>query len=216
MKYIDIHTHYSNNQEDTIAVLNLRAGTDDPESIDSGFVSYGIHPWDTEIYDSLKPLSEIICSKNLVFIGECGMDNTKGADLTIQEKVFRLHVEASEEFHKPLIIHCIGNFNELIHLRQILKPLQPWIIHGFTAHHQLANQLVKAGFSLSFGDALLMQNSKAVASLKTIPEGSWFLETDASTASIKEIYKAAAKIRNTTIINLKKLIYNRFKNLIKL
>jgi len=207
--YIDIHTHTLKNSPEAIEILNLRAGKVYP-NINATHLSYGIHPWDTNKTEIYKLIDQVNQIKNLTAIGECGLDKYKGANMTTQIELFKNHIHISERINKPLIIHCVGCFNELLALKKEIKPLQPWIIHGFNSHPQLAIQLNKANIYLSFGESLLKENSNAEKSLKILPAENWFLETDESALPIEIIYQQAAKITQTKLNDLKQQLANRF------
>ncbi|MDE5929471.1 MAG: TatD family hydrolase, partial [Muribaculaceae bacterium] len=84
-------------------------------------------------------------------IGECGLDALRGPDMALQREVFLKHIGLSEALGKPLLIHAVRCWPELIALRHNLNPAQEWIIHGFRGKAELAAELLRHGFSLSFG-----------------------------------------------------------------
>lgn len=71
--------------------------------------------------------------------------------LAAQTALLRIHYELSETLRKPLILHIVKSFPEIIALRKQWKPTQPWIIHGFRGKPQLARELLAHGFHLSYG-----------------------------------------------------------------
>ena len=227
MYYIDIHTHKPIYNSETISILNIRLGNNNPKPETRNPkpdtqnpkpdtqnpklpFSSGLHPWDLKDLSDINLLEEIIQGNSLAAIGECGFDKNIKIPFSIQKEIFIKQVEISESFHKPLIIHCVGYFNELIILKNDINPAQQWIIHGFTGHIQLAKQLIDKGFMLSFGKAIFDDKSKAVDSFKIIPENSFFLETDECEKSIQEIYLRASQLKSIAVENLKSLIYNNF------
>lgn len=207
--YIDIHTHQLHHNPEVLEIQNLRAGEDRPETM-SAYHSYGVHPWDASRPERVKLLDQVLDIQNLSAIGECGLDKFQGGDLATQTRLFKRHIELSEKLQKPLLIHCVGYYNELMALRNETPSALPWIIHGFTGHPQLADQLIKAGFLLSFGEALMHADSKAVGALKTLPADRWFLETDDSDLSIQTIYQRAADICEIPLSQLKTQLQKNF------
>lgn len=182
-RFKDIHSHRLSYRDDT--VVNLDYYEDVP---DKGFYSIGIHPWHTDCLESdLQEIIETLRKKaskdNVVAIGECGLDKLKGAGFDIQKNIFEEQVKISEELSKPLIIHSVKSYNEIIELKKSLKPVQPWIIHGFRGKPQIARQLLNNGFFISVGEHF---NPKSVS---IVPENMLFFETDESTYSIEDIYK---------------------------
>jgi TatD DNase family protein len=67
----------------------------------------------------------------------------------------------------------------------------PVIFHGFQKSLHLALQLVKQGYYLSFGKALLQPHVQQT--LQKLPSEKIFLETDDASISIGTIYQLAAK-----------------------
>ncbi len=216
MKFIDIHTHNYTPDPEIIHIVNLRSDFSNRHNLKNVAVSFGIHPWDIPFQFDIKLFDEVNRDNSLLAIGECGLDNKISLSVTEQKPLFIQQIEISEQYHKPLIIHCVGAFNELIDLRKQIKPAQPWIIHGFTGHPHLASQLFNHGMLLSFGHQIFKDNSNAAKSLIKALNGAFFLETDDSMLSIKEVYSKAASLRNETLDNIKHLLYNQFKTLFKL
>ena len=117
--------------------------------------SVGIHPWWTAEEENverlLQGLSFWATHPQVVRIGECGLDKLQGAVEAVQTEVFLQHIALSEALQKPLTIHCVKAFDRLLALRKQMCPTQGWAIHGFRGKSKLAQQLLKAGFDLSFG-----------------------------------------------------------------
>lgn len=110
----------------------------------------------------------------------------------------------SEKYKKPLIIHCVKAYSELLEIHKKENPKQPWIIHGFNKNKVLAQQLIDKGFYLSFGVALL-KSKKLQANLKNTPLSQLFLETDDNTTqSIEEIYTFVSDLLQLEQIELEK------------
>lgn len=112
--------------------------------------SVGWHPWwPNPDMDWVASLSE---NPQIVLIGECGIDKHKGVgDINSQTALTRLHAEIAERVGKPLLLHIVGAWNEIIALRKDIRATQPWIIHGFRGKPALAAQLLTAGFHISLG-----------------------------------------------------------------
>lgn len=165
MKVSDIHTH---NPEATDAVINLEPGW---ELRPDGLYSAGWHPWWPA--PDMAWVERMAEDPRIVLIGECGVDKLRGVgSVDEQLELTRRHAELSERLGKPLILHIVGAWNEIITLRRRMAPSQPWIIHGFRGKPQLARQLLDAGFDLSLG---LRFNPETEA---IIPPGRLYRETD--------------------------------------
>ena len=136
----------------------------------------------------------------VVAIGETGLDkNTVNDqdDLSIQKEIFTEHILISEEVKKPLIIHCVKAWDELLHIRKTTKPLMPWIIHGFRGNAILATQLLNAGLYLSFG---INHNIEALKA--AWDKGRLFTETDNTDVDIREVCSSIANKLNISINEL--------------
>ncbi len=213
-KFIDIHTHQIPNDNSILAVKNYILGIDEIDN--QNFFSAGIHPWYIDEAQSTRPLlKKIINRKNCVAIGECGLDLMQKIlnkyDLKQQQDVFIMQAGLAEIYRKPLIIHCVKCFDKLMLIKKTFKPESAWIIHGFNKNKDLAQQLVKAGFYLSFGISLF-KNKKNREALKIMPLNRIFFETDDQIGyDIKKIYKEAAAIKDMTLADLQKQINKNFE-----
>ena len=132
--------------------------------------------------------------KNVLAIGECGLDRICSTDFKLQEKVFIEQILWANEIAKPLIIHCVKAHHETLVLLKEYNRTSPVIFHGFNNKLDTANKVLEHGYYLSFGKHLYnpaIENIFSKISLEKI-----FLETDDSDTGIDDIYKQAAKIKN--------------------
>lgn len=203
MKYLDVHSHTQKSSHDTLVIRNeypLTAQTDD-------FFSVGIHPWYSDDWEiQWKALVGIASHPNCVAIGECGLDKNVSQNLELQKIIFERHIQLSEALKKPLVIHCVRAYNELITLKKKFQPQQTWILHGFNKKQSVADMLLEKGICLSFGKALLT-NKTLQSVFRTIPDGFYFFETDDADISVTEIYKKAVELKGNVQILIKKLFY---------
>jgi TatD DNase family protein len=213
--YINIHSHLPQ-ADDEISILNVRA---DEHQISSGqYVSIGIHPWHINEYNITEALSFIdsaASKQNVLAIGECGLDKLINEPLKLQEQIFIDQIKIAEKFNKPLIIHCVKAFDDLIRIKKENKISVPMIIHGYNNNEQIARQLLQNDFYLSFGKALLEDGSNAQKIFPQIETDKIFLETDDSDVSIKSIFEKAASLKNISINKLKEKTISNFNNVFK-
>ena len=200
MKYIDIHTHASTAPDDVVAVINLMFQDVRRNDIPDGnsYYSVGIHPWELNSVSlaDIARIREVATDVRVKLIGECGLDKNIEVDFDRQMRFFAEQITISEKLRKPLIIHCVGYFNELIELKRQLKPSQTWIVHGFRGKPQLARQLLDVGFMLYFGEKY------NVASVELTPLDSLLTESDESKLPIREIYKNIAQVKKCEVSDL--------------
>lgn len=188
----DIHTHQTAPTRHAIGNLfpseceTMLTGTH------IGYYSVGLHPWHiaTDYCEQLEVVERFASHPNVVWIGECGLDKYAKSSIERQTEVLTRHILISEKVQKPLLIHCVGRFNELFALKRKLRPQQRWIIHGFRGKPQLVQQAIKEGCALSFGAYF---NPDAV---KRTPLDKLYLETDESNLPFDEICRLIAEATN--------------------
>lgn len=204
MDFLDFHHHKPN--QTGIYNLNLN------EEIPAGKFSVGLHPKDiTENwkYDFDK-IKDISLSENCLAIGECGLDGLISIDINIQNDVLKAHISWAEEVQKPIIIHCVRRFSQILHYKKTKIPL---VIHGFNKKENIALELLEAGFYLSFGYAAL-ENLSLQNIIKNIPIHRLFLETDDSDFEIIKLYEKVSGIKSIPPENLKNQMWENLNHII--
>jgi TatD DNase family protein len=213
MIFFDVHTHSKSSTEPIFAIANkYPTATDFKKPF-----SIGIHPWDIKPLNAEKELliiEEKLEYKNCFALGECGLDKVIETDFELQKIVFRKQLELSEKYKKPVIIHCVKAFQEIIEIKKEINPTQTWILHGFHKNLQVAESLLKNGFLISFGAAIL-DSKKLQNIVSEIPVASILLETDASAVGIQDIYKRVAALKNIEVEMLQQKIAQNFKRIFK-
>lgn len=216
---INAHTHRIDQPTSQQRVYNFIVPHEE-EALDveemeiaDGWLSVGIHPWyinEAQLEVQLHWLRRIASLDKVKFIGETGLDRLKGSPLALQETVFRKHISLANELNKPLVIHCVKCFSELISIKKVIRPHIPLIVHGFNQNNQIAEQLIEKGFYFSFGAALLSENSNAQQALRLVASDRFLLETDDTTHPIEAIYEAAAKIRGISVKEIEELVEENY------
>ena len=205
MNFFDFHHHDADRKS---GIYNLNFNEEIPEI----FFSAGIHP--NALSDGLEKqllwLQEISVAENCVAIGECGLDGLIDVDEESQEKAFLAQIEIANSVKKPLIIHCVKRFSQLLKFRKMSKV--PMIVHGFNKRKTIGDDLLKNGLCLSFGKSVLY-NVNLQDFVKHLPIEKLFLETDSADFEIKELYQKVADLRNMRLEDLSKKIKNNLQNL---
>lgn len=213
--FLDIHTHQTAVKPGVISIESLSLTNDIFLAMPKKKpISIGLHPWFASIEKlelQMKYLSVLARQDNVKLIGECGLDSLKGEKIENQILILEQQIALAEALNKPLILHCVKSFSELINLKEKLKVKVPMVIHGFNKNEELGKQLLKNGFLLSFGAAVLKENTGAAKLIKELDY--FFLETDDSQITIQEIYHEVAEIKNCTVDELKALIFANWKKL---
>lgn len=154
------------------------------------FYSVGIHPWNASRVTpaDVGRLRSLAFHPRVLAIGETGLDTVHRAapgapvpDLGQQMSLLKVHIALSEQTGKPLILHVVKRFSEILALHRACNPSQPWIIHGFRGKPELARQLLRAGFRLSYGE------KANPASVAVTPVDRLLLESDESSLSVDAI-----------------------------
>lgn len=161
------HTHIPMPQ----ALVNVYPG----QPISSGLVySVGIHPWNAAEASDLQwsQLGEMAAMPCVAAVGETGFDAVRGGDMRLQHDLFERHVRLSESLRKPLVVHCVRAYQQLIAARRDLKPAMSWMVHGFRGKPEVADMLLRAGCCISLGP---MFNSRTA---RLIPADRLLIETD--------------------------------------
>lgn len=199
MEFIDFHTH----RETAEGVVTPR--------------SFGIHPCRADAveagtFDTFRASCESRFAEAEI-IGECGLDKVCAVPMDVQERVFRWQIDIAAGLRKPMVIHCVRAFNELMALRR-QNGSGIWVVHGFTGSRQLAQQLAQAGIWVSYGAALLDERRAKVRESLSANDGPFLLETDDSPCGIEAVYRAAAEIRKTTVDELASTIKRNYSALV--
>ncbi|WEK68668.1 MAG: TatD family hydrolase [Candidatus Chryseobacterium colombiense] len=205
MNCFDFHHH---KKSLPLGIYNMDPSDQIPDSL----YSVGIHPKDiqhdkiTEQFHWLKDNITEYCFA----IGECGLDSLVPIDQKIQQDVFLKQIELSNEVKKPLIIHCVRKFYEVISFRK--KANQAMVIHGFNKKESIAHDLLKNNFYLSFGKAVLY-NLSLQNTLKITPLNRIFLETDNEDFEIATLYEKVSVIKGISLEELNEQIVENLENI---
>ncbi|MDR0989633.1 MAG: TatD family hydrolase [Prevotellaceae bacterium] len=190
---LDIHTHRLPERPGT-AIVSCTPETFVPEA--GHLYSVGIHPRylpakpDEEAM--LRTLHRQLTHRQVLALGEAGLDKLAEAPMSAQIDLFTRQAMLAEALHKPLIIHLVRATDELLAVRKQLHPTaSPWILHGFRGKPQQAEQLLRAGCYLSFGEHYHEE------ALSLVPDDRLFLETDESSVPLPALYERAAAVRAT-------------------
>ena len=107
-KYINIHTHTKTNT-DSFEIISSN-------NIDNnGYYSIGIHPWNIgDNYINYKTIEELAKLKNILAIGEIGLDRAIKTDINLQKEYFlaQLNIaKKNEEACYSSLCSCIFRFS---------------------------------------------------------------------------------------------------------
>lgn len=214
MRYFNLHTHHSTNDDGVLELVNQY-----PKSFDETvpYFSIGIHPWyikEEDVEEELRIVEEKIQLPNCLAIGECGLDKRIEVPMGLQLEVFEKQLALAEKYQLPVVLHCVAAFQELIGIKKRLDIKVPMIVHGFSKNQQLANQLLENGFYISFGKYLI-KNPDLEEAFKSVPNDRFFLETDTMEEGIKAVYGLAGNYKGLGEEELKNTIIQNFNIVFK-
>jgi TatD DNase family protein len=212
--YIDIHNHGGIPKRGHFCIENLMAHERGLPGSDRGIsYTYGIHPWhlDKEYFSYMLEKVRVHSGHpNVVAIGECGFDKLRGPDQDLQVEAFEEQSLIAEERSKPLFIHCVRGWDELMASHKKMKPAKPWLVHGFRGKKELAMQLISKGMYISFWFEFILRPESSEL-VRSLPSDRIFLETDGSGIDISAIYKKVASDLKIDENRLKEQIFSNFK-----
>ena len=214
MQFFNLHTHKFSNNPTTLELVNQY-----PWEFDAAIPNYsiGIHPWyinENRLESDLKIIEEKLQLKQCLALGECGLDKRIEIPMELQIAVFEKQIALAEKYQKPLVLHLVAAFDELIAIKKRLQISVPIIIHGFSKNQQVAKQLIDNGLYLSFGKYFL-RNPDLESVFQSIPNDRFFLETDTIEETLQEVYILAAKYKNIPIEDLKEIVNSNFNSVFK-
>lgn len=217
--YIDIHNHDALPVSDIFILDNLMAHEGKLPDHNSGMnYSMGIHPWflnESNQNQLFEFVNQNTSDEAITAIGEAGFDKLKGPSMSLQRSVFEQQAVLSEKLGKPMVIHCVKAWEELISSHKKLKPKMPWLVHGFRGKTELALQLISRNMFISFWFDFVIR-PEAAELIRSLPADRIFLETDGSGADIREIYKKVADDLHISIVELQNQLLLNYNNIFKI
>ncbi|MCF6132230.1 TatD family hydrolase [Flavobacterium wongokense] len=210
MKFYNLHTHKFTHDANVMELVNQY-----PWEFDAGIPLYsvGIHPWhinQERLESDLKVIEQKLSLKECLALGECGLDKRIEIPMALQTEVFEKQIALAELYRKPLVLHLVAAFDELLEIKKRLKISVPIIIHGFSKNEQVAKQLLDNGFYLSFGKYLL-QNPELKKVFQMVPNNRFFLETDMIEETLEQVYALASDYKQMALDEMKLQVADNWK-----
>ena len=172
---------------------NLKECIEQAQKYEKMYVSSGIHPEDCLYIDdidaALKEIEESVCNEELrrankiVAIGEIGFDyhveNLTDEVKANQRYVFEAQMKMAERCGLPVIIHDREAHGDCFEMA-IKYPNVKGIFHSYSGSSEMARELIKRGWYISFSGVVTFKNASRVREvLASIPLDRLLIETDA-------------------------------------
>ena len=204
MQLFDTHAHYDAEQfdadrEEVLAALPengvalvVNPGCDIPTSqkalelacrYDYIYAAVGYHPESCAPYreSELELLREMAKNEKVVAIGEIGLDYywEENPPKELQQVVFRAQMELARELKLPVIVHDReAHADSLAIIKEF--PEVKGVFHCFSGSAEMAKELVRLGWMISFTGVLTYKNArKAIEAAEAVPIERIMIETDA-------------------------------------
>ena len=203
MLLFDTHAHYDDAQfdpdrEELLASLPengvglvVNPGCDIPtsrkalalaERFPHVYAAVGYHPENCGPYvpEDLDTLRSLAAHPKAVAIGEIGLDYywEENPPRELQQQVFRAQLQLAEELELPVIVHDReAHGDSLSIIREF--PAVRGVFHCFSGSAEMAKELVKLGWMISFTGVLTYKNArKALETADAVPLEHLMIETD--------------------------------------
>ena len=150
------------------------------------YASVGVHPdYEETAEPTVEQLVELSQHPKVIAIGETGLDyfRLKG-DLEWQRERFRIHIRASRESAKPLIIHTRAASEDTLRILEEEKASVhaggvAGVMHCFTESLPVAKAAMDMGFYISFSGIVTFKNAKDLQEVaRHVPLERMLIETD--------------------------------------
>ena len=144
------------------------------------YAAVGFHPSDAAdcTEDALSQLIELTKDPKVVCWGEIGLDyHYDNIDKEQQKSVFARQLEIAKNLQLPVSIHTRDAMADTL---EIVKKFQtPGVFHCYSGSLEIAKELVKMGYYISFSGTVTYKNAKNVKEVaKWIPQDRYLIETD--------------------------------------
>ena len=230
---IDTHAHLEQTLCDTrgevdkiiLAAADLETSKNNlklAKKYDFLYPTIGIHPQSP--VEKIEVLEKLI-SKNIVAIGECGLDfSEENYDEKIQRDIFKYQIELAQKYKLPLIIHARKAVDEVIEILKDYKNITG-VFHCYAGGIKRIKKVIELGFYFGI-DGNLTYEDGLVGVVNNIPKDKLILETDCpyltplpfrgqenKPAYIKYIYQKLADIWGMSFESTEKIVDDNAKKL---
>ena len=159
---------------------------DQAKKYDNMYTAIGIHPSDARFL--LDPEREIEEIKNLILdkankcvaLGEIGLDyHYPDTNKEMQMTYFEGQMTLAEELNIPVVIHDRESHEDVMNVIR-RHPNVKGVLHSFSGSREMAEELVKLGWYISFSGTISFTNARRPKEVAAaLPKDKVLIETDA-------------------------------------
>lgn len=193
------------------------------------YATAGVHPHEAaKVGDELEEkLTQLLSHKKTVALGEIGLDYhyEDGAPRDVQLEIFRRQMELAYKLGKKVVIHDREAHGDCMTIVNEFKGKVIGEFHSFSGSFEMATELIKLGWYVSFSGTVTFKNANNVArSVLAVPDDRLLIETDApylapvpyrgktnNSSLMYETAKKIAEIRGKTVEEIAEITLNNGK-----
>ena len=200
---IDVHAHYDdkrfNDDRDEVikmvkesgvdrvincgsSIKSSRTSVDLAKKYDFIYAAVGVHPHDTARTpeNTLDILYDLLKNKKVLAVGEIGLDFFRDfSDRDSQRWWFKQQMDFVADVQYPVVIHDRDAHKECLDMVKKYKGMVKGIFHCFAGSVEMARELIKLDYMMSFGGVVTFTNAKLCQEVvREIPIDYILLETD--------------------------------------
>ncbi|MCR5833587.1 MAG: TatD family hydrolase [Selenomonadaceae bacterium] len=178
----------------------------------------GVHPEEIDDFDknSCAHLAEFAAEKNIVAIGEIGLDYHWEKDSErrlIQQKIFIAQLDLARQLHLPVCVHDRDAHADTLKILQTEGHDLRGVLHCYSGSVETAREIFKLDWFIGVDGPLTFKNSAKVPEVvKAAPRDRILIETDApylapvphrgkrnEPAFVVDVAKKLAEVRGDTL-----------------
>lgn len=164
------------------------------------YAAVGFHPSDADDCNEavLSRLIELSKDPKVVAWGEIGLDyHYDNVVKETQKAVFIQQMEIAKELNLPVCIHTRDAMADTLEI--VKKFQQEGVFHCYSGSLEIAKELVKIGYYISFSGTVTYKNAKNLKEVaKWIPADRYLIETDCPYLSPEPVRGTRNDSRNLT------------------
>lgn len=194
--------------------------------------SVGIHPQEIreEVNEEINNLERLLIEdKDIVAVGECGLEFVGQIDKDLQIKFFEKQIKLSQKYNKALIVHSRNATDDTLQVLNKYQDLRG-VIHCYSGGKKRISKFLDLSEKWYFGiDGNLTYELGMEEVVKHIPKNRLVLETDSPFLApiphrgeknrpeyIKYIYQKVSKIWEISLEETENIIDNNAKKLFQI